>query len=333
MSKNRQIVLVKKPEGVPTPDNFELRQAPLPEMPAGGVLCRARFLSLDPYMRSQIAGRHPSGTVAPGEVMLGETVSEVVRSDAPELPAGRLVRCMGGWQEYSAHAAGEAWLLDEEITPPCHPSLALSILGMTGLTAWAGMVWQAEVREGDCVLIPAVTGAVGSAAAQFCALRGARVIGIAGSPEKCRFATESLGVAACIDRRSEDIGEKLGELCPAGIDVYFDLIGGSLLQTACSHLANHGRIVLCGLMAEYNRPERDPGPPPGLLIAKRAVVSGLVVYDFEARRTEYIRNCLPLLRTGKIHQREDISHGLESAPDAFCRLMLGKNFGKTIVAL
>ena len=327
---NRQIVLVNKPDGVPAPEDFALREAPLPEMPAGGVLCRTRFLSLDPYMRSQIAGRHPSGTVAPGEAMRGETVSEVLHSDSPELPAGRLVRCMGGWREYSAHAAGEAQLLDEDITPP---SYALSILGMTGLTAWAGMVWQAEVREGDCVVIPAVTGAVGSAAAQFCVLRGARVVGIAGSPEKCRFATESLGVAACIDRHSEDIDARLGKLCPAGIDVYFDLVGGGLLQTACTHLANNGRVVLCGLMAEYNRPERDPGPSPGLLIAKRAVVSGLVVYDYESRRAEYIRNCLPLLRTGEIHQREDISQGLDSAPDAFCRLMRGENFGKVVVAL
>ncbi len=330
MTSNRQIVLVNKPDGVPAREDFALREAPLPEMPAGGVLCRTRFLSLDPYMRSQIAGRHPSGTVAPGEAMRGETVSEVLRSDAPELPAGRLVRCMGGWREYSAHAAGEARLLDEEITPP---SYALSILGMTGLTAWAGMVWQAKVREGDCVLIPAVTGAVGSAAAQFCALRGARVIGIAGSQAKCRFAEESLGVEACINRHTEDIDSRLKQLCPAGINVYFDLIGGGLLQTACTHLADHGRIVLCGLMAEYNRPERDPGPPPGLLIAKRAVVSGLVVYDFEARRTEYIRECLALLRAGKIIQREDVSQGLESAPEAFCRLMRGENFGKLVVAL
>lgn len=330
MPTNRQIVLLKKPEGIPAEDDFALRQAPLPEMPPGGVLCRTRFLSLDPYMRSQIAGRHPSGSVAPGEVMRGETVSEVLRSDSPELPAGRLVRCMGGWREYSAHTAGEAQLLDEEITTPSH---ALSILGMTGLTAYAGMIWQAGVKEGECVLIPAVTGAVGSAAAQFCALRGARVIGIAGSQAKCRFARESLGAQACINRHTEDIDARLEELCPAGINVYFDLIGGSLLQSACTHLANHGRIVLCGLMAEYNRPGRDPGPPPGLLIAKRAVVSGLVVYDFEARRTEYIRNCLPLLRAGKIHQREDISQGLESAPEAFCRLMLGRNFGKSVVAL
>ena len=330
MPTNRQIILVNKPDGVPAPEDFALREAPLPEMPARGVLCRTRFLSLDPYMRSQVAGRHPSGTVAPGEAMRGETVSEVLRSDSPELPVGRLVRCMGGWREHSAHAAGEARLLDEGITPP---SYALSILGMTGLTAWAGMVWQAGVGEGDRVLIPAVTGAVGSAAAQFCALRGATVIGIAGSPEKCRFAMESLGVEACIDRRTEDIDARLGELCPAGVNVYFDLIGGGLLRTACAHLANYGRIVLCGLMAEYNRSGREPGPPPGLLIARRAQVSGLVVYDYESRRSEYVRECLPLLRGGRIHQREDSSRGLESAPEAFCRLMRGENFGKVVVAL
>ena len=328
MTENQQVILVEKPVGVPCPGHFALRRAPLPEMPLGGVLCRTRFLSLDPYMRSQIAGRHPSGSVAPGEVMRGETVSEILQSDAPELPVGGLVRCMGGWQEYSAHGAGEVQLLDDEINPP---SFALSILGMTGLTAWAGMIWQAGVEEGDCVLIPAVTGAVGSAAAQFCMLRGARVIGIAGSDAKCRFARESLGVADCINRHSDDIGARLGELCPAGVNVYFDLIGGSLLHTACANLADYGRIVLCGLMAEYNRPERDPGPPPGLLIAKRAVVSGLVVYDYEARRAEYLQHCLPLLRAGKLHQREDISQGLASAPEAFCRLMRGENFGKVIV--
>ena len=330
MPTNRQIVLVEKPEGVPTPRHFAVRETPLPEIPAGGVICRTRYLSLDPYMRSQIAGRHPSGTVAPGARMGGETVSEILRSDAPELPVGRLARCMGGWREYSAHTVDEVQLLEEDIDSPSH---ALSILGMTGLTAYAGMVWQAGVKAGECVLIPAVTGAVGSAAAQFCALRGARVIGIAGSPAKCRFAEESLGVEACINRHVEDIGARLGELCPAGVNVYFDLIGGGLLQTACAHLANHGRIVLCGLMAEYNRAEREPGPSPGLLIAKRAVVSGLVVYDFEPRRGEYIRHCLPLLRAGKIRQREDISQGLDSAPEAFCRLMRGENFGKSVVAL
>ena len=328
MQSNRQIILKSTPLGVPTPEHFALRSAPLPEPGAGGVLCRTRFLSLDPYMRSQIAGRHPSGAVAPGEVMNGETVCEVVRSEAAAFQQGQLVRCMGGWQEYSVHDAGDLHVVDERIEPP---SYALSVLGMTGLTAWAGMVWQAPVSAGDCVVIPAVTGGVGSIAAQLCALRGARVVGIAGSARKCRHAVDSLGAAACIDRHKEDVDERLGELCPNGIDAYFDLVGGPILHAACRQLAHYGRIVLCGLMAEYNRSDRSPGPDPGLLIARRAIVSGLVVYDYEDRRDEYIRECLPLLAQGKLHQREDVTVGLENAPSAFHRLMSGQNFGKAIV--
>ena len=164
-------------------------------------------------------------------------------------------------------------------------------------------------------------------------MRGARVIGIAGSAEKCRHAVESLGVAACIERRSEDVDTRLGELCPDGIDVYFDLVGGPTLHAACRRLAHYGRVVLGGLMAEYNRDDRSPGPAPGLLIAKRAIVSGLVVYDYEDRRDEYKLECLPLLAKGKLHQREDVTDGLENAPAAFQRLMSGQSFGKVIVRL
>ena len=325
---NLQIILESTPPGVPAPEHFSLRNAPMPEPGADEVLCRTRYLSLDPYMRSQIAGRHPSGAVVPGDVMKGETVSEVVRSNVTSFSAGQLVRCMGGWQEYSVHAAGDLVAVTDNIDPP---SYALSVLGMTGLTAHAGMIWQARVCAGECVVIPAVTGGVGSIATQLCTTRGARVIGIAGSGEKCRYAIESLGVADCIDRRSEDVEARLGELCPDGIDVYFDLVGGPTLHAACRHLAHYGRVVLCGLMAEYNRADRSPGPDPGLLIARRAVVSGLVVYDYEHRRDEYIRECLPLLAQGKLHQREDVTVGLENAPAAFHRLMSGQNFGKVIV--
>ena len=300
----------------------------MPVPGADEVLCRTRYLSLDPYMRSQIAGRHLSGATVPGDVMKGETVSEVVRSNAVSFLPGQLVRCMGGWQEYSAHAAGELNAVADNIDPP---SYALSVLGMTGLTAYAGMIWQAGIRAGECVVIPAVTGGVGSIAAQLCAARRARVIGIAGSGEKCRYAIESLGAADCIDRRSEDVEARLGELCRDGIDVYFDLVGGPTLHAACRHLAHYGRVVLCGLMAEYNRAERSPGPDPGLLIGKRAVVSGLVVYDYEPRRDEFIRECLPLVAQGKLRQREDVTVGLENAPAAFHRLMSGRNFGKVIV--
>ena len=328
MQSNRQIVLETTPQGVPAPGDFALRNAWVPEPRAGEVLCRARYLSLDPYMRSQIAGRHPSGTVVPGDVMMGETVSEVVRSNVASFSPGQLVRCMGGWQEYSVQGAEELNAVAVNIDPP---SYALSVLGMTGLTAYAGMIWQARVCAGECVVIPAVTGGVGSVAAQLCAARDARVIGIAGSGEKCRYALKSLGAAACIDRRSEDVEARLGDLCPDGIDVYFDLVGGPTLHAACRHLAHYGRVVLCGLMAEYNRAERSPGPDPGLLIGKRAIVSGLVVYDYEPRRDEYIRECLPLLAQGRLHQREDVTVGLENAPAAFHRLMSGQNFGKVIV--
>ena len=328
MQSNRQIVLESTPQGIPTPEHFSLRNAPMLEPGADEVLCRTRYLSLDPYMRSQIAGRHPSGALVPGDVMKGETVSEVVRSNVAAFSPGQLVRCMGGWQAYSVHGAGDLHAVADGIEPP---SFALSVLGMTGLTAYAGMVWQARVRAGECVVIPAMTGAVGSIAAQLCAARGARVIGIAGSGEKCRYAIESLGAADCIDRRSEDVEVRLGELCPDGIDVYFDLVGGPILHAACRHLAHYGRVVLCGLMAEYNRPSRSPGPAPGLLIARRAIVSGLVVYDYEPRRDEFIRECLPLVAQGKLRQREDTTVGLETAPAAFQRLMSGQNFGKVIV--
>ena len=327
---NRQITLARYPEGLPVEEDFKLLESSLPLAGPGQVLCKTRFLSLDPYMRSQIAGRHISGTIAPGDLMRGEAVCEVVESRDSSISPGSTVRCMAGWQEYSVHGADKVQIVYPEVQPA---SYALSLLGMTGLTAWAGMVWQADVSEGDDVLIPAVTGGVGSAAAQFCRNRGARVIGIAGSDEKCHSAVDELGIEACINRKTEDLAARLDELFPNGMDVYFDLVGGELLDRASERLALNARVILCGLMADYNNPTRSPGPPPGNWIRSRATVHGLVVYDFESRRDEFIAACLPDLKSGKLKQREDTSQGIESAPEAFCRLMRGENFGKVIVAL
>jgi len=327
---NRQIILVRTPKGVPALADFALREAPLPEMPAGGVLCRTRYLSLDPYMRSQIAGRHPSGTVAPGEAMRGETVSEILRSDSPELPEGRLVRCMGGWQEFSAHAAGEAWLLDEEISPP---SYALSILGMTGLTAWAGLTKHVQLQAGQTLLLPAATGAVGCIAAGIAQHYGVRVVGVVGSEEKRTWALQALNLDACINRQHSDCEDQLKQFCPQGVNVYFDLVGGRWLHLAAEHLATGGHIILCGLMAEYNSKERSGGPAPGLILRARGHISGLVVYDYENSRDDFIRECSSLIEQGKIRFREDVTSGLEKAPAAFCRLMRGENFGKVLVRL
>jgi len=328
-SSNRQILLASYPDGIPEEHNFDLVESGIPQAEPGQLLCRTRFLSLDPYMRSQIAGRHLSGSLAPGDVMRGESVCEVIESRSPEFKKGQLVRCMGGWQEYTVQDGAGVTVVHPDIQPP---SYALSLLGMTGLTAWAGMVWQAQVKEGDKVLIPAVTGGVGAAAAQFCHNRRAQVIGIAGSARKCDFALQELGVSACINRKLENISERLDELFPDGIDVYFDLIGGDLLTQASARLALHARLVLCGLMAEYNSPERTGGPPPGYWIRSRAIVTGLVVYDYEDRRQEFIEACLPDLTAGNLLQLEDISEGIASAPAAFCRLMRGENYGKALVA-
>ncbi|TQV81231.1 NADP-dependent oxidoreductase [Exilibacterium tricleocarpae] len=330
MNDNLQVQLARNPAGVPVPEDFTVVTAARPQPAAGEVLCQTLYLSLDPYMRSQIAGRHLSGAVAPGEVMRGETVSRVVESRHPGFAAGDTVRCFGGWQSYSVHGAGELYRVDEAIQPV---SYALSVLGMPGLTAYAGLIWQAEPRAGDVVVIPAAIGGVGATAGQLAKIHGCRVIGIAGSDEKCRYAVDELGYDACINRRTEDIAARLDQLCPQGIDIFFDLVGGEILQLASQRLAVGARVILCGLMAEYNSNTRAAGPEPGLWIKARARVHGLVVYDFEPRRAEFINACLPYVRDGRLQMREDIAAGLAAAPVAFCRLMRGENLGKALVKI
>jgi NADPH-dependent curcumin reductase CurA len=328
MKFNTQVTLKFTPEGEPTVDNFALAQSPLPELNDNKVLCKTLYLSLDPYMRSQIAGRHISGSIMPGDVLRGETVSVVVESNDEEYQAGDIVRCMGGWQDYSVHAGKELTKVVDEIQPA---SYALSVLGMPGLTAYAGLIWQAQPKAGDVVVIPAATGAVGATAGQLAKIYGCRVIGIAGSDEKCAYAKEELGYDECINRRTEDLASRLDALCPKGVDIYFDLVGGEMLNTVSARLAVGARVILCGLMAEYNQKDRIGGPPPGFWIRSRATVYGLVVYDFEHRRQEFIDACLPLINNGSLKVREDIAQGIAEAPEAFCRLMQGANMGKALV--
>jgi len=328
MTTNTQVTLKSTPSGEPAIEHFELIESEMPKLSEGKVLCETQYLSLDPYMRSQIAGRHMSGSVLPGDVLKGETVSKVLDSNVDEFKQGQLVRCFAGWQKYSVHSANELTPIHDDIQPA---SYALSVLGMPGLTAYAGLIWQAQPKPGDVVLIPAAIGAVGSTAGQLAKIYGCKVIGIAGSDEKCRFAKESLGYDECINRRTEDLAARLGELCPNGVNIFFDLVGGQMLRTVSERLAIGARVILCGLMAEYNSPTRIDGPPPAFWIKSRAIVYGLVVYDFEARRDEFISACLPYIKAGTLNMREDIADGLANAPEAFCRLMQGANMGKAIV--
>jgi len=231
MSDNILIQLASFPEGNPEPEHFSLMAAPMPTMSAGQVMCETLYLSLDPYMRSQIAGRHMSGSILIGDVMRGETVSRVVESDSANFNPGDIVRCFGGWQKFSTHNASELNAVANTIQPQ---SYALSVLGMPGLTAYAGLVWQAQPKSGDVVVIPAAIGGVGATAGQLAKIHGCKVIGIAGSADKCRYAVEELGYDECINRNTETVPERLDELCPEGIDIYFDLVGGNYYKPCLS---------------------------------------------------------------------------------------------------
>lgn len=324
---NQQILLASYPEGAPEETNFQLAESAMPTPGEGQVLCKTLYLSLDPYMRSQIAGRHITASLKPGDMMQGETVCEVIESRHSSLKAGDKVRCMAGWQSYSVHDGDKVFPLGD-IEPA---SYALSVLGMPGLTAYAGLIWQAQPKAGDVVVIPAASGAVGGTAGQLAKQAGCKVIGIAGSDEKCLLATEKLGYDVCINRRTEDVAARLDELCPGGVDIFFDLVGGETLHTVSERLAIGARVILCGLVSEYNNKDRMGGPAPALWIKSRAIVYGLVVYDFEPRRKAFIDACQPLVTKGNLTIQEDIADGIENAPEAFCRLMRGDNVGKALV--
>ncbi len=327
---NRAVVLARTPQGAPTPDDFAIREAPLVEPDPGEVLVRNEWLSLDPYMRAQMAGRHMSGTADAGEVLSGETVGVVVAGDGHA--AGTRVRGMGGWQTNAVLGADDVTPVSDAIS---EPRWALSALGMPGLTAWAAITQHADVQPGETVLIPAASGAVGAVAAGLARARGARVVGIVGTDAKVAYVTQTLGLDAAVNRRTEDVGERLDALCPDGIDVYLDLVGGAISEAAFARLALGARAVLIGLMADYNRPDGTPPTAinPACLIRARATARGLVVYDHFPQREAFLAEVAPLVASGDLRFQEEVVVGLDAAPDAFCRLMAGETFGKVVVDL
>ena len=325
---NMAVILAKRPEGLPNPDDFTLEDRPLGDRPSGQVRCQTLYLSLDPYMRSVIAGSHMGHGIDPGDVVAGEVVARVVDSDDPDWPVGTVVRCHGGWQQFTDQTPDALSRVPAALS---RPSLALSILGMPGLTAWAGMVQQAKVREGDVVVIPAAVGGVGAMAAQLCKRAGATTIAITSGSEKRRIATEALGYDHCIDRIDEDLAEALTRTAPGGVSVYFDLVGDPTLTTVAQQLSIGGRVVLCGLIKDYNGDHKTTGPHPGLWITKRATVTGLVVYDYESQRAAFEEEFVPLAEAGELVANEEMHDGLAAAPDAFCELMRGRNHGKVVV--
>jgi NADPH-dependent curcumin reductase len=329
--KNRQVLLKRRPSGTPTTDDFELVDAPLPEPGEGETLVRGIYLSLDPYMRGRMsAARSYAKPVEIGTVMEGRVVGQVVRSRAPACREGDYVLGGYGWQLYSAVPAKDLVKLDPSEAPL---STALGVLGMPGLTAYVGLSDIGKPQRGETVVVSAASGAVGAVVGQLAKRAGARVVGIAGGADKCRYVQGELGFDACIDHRSGGLGAALDRACPDGIDVYWENVGGALQQAVFPRLNDFGRMVMCGMVSEYNDVEPSPGPNLMAAVRKRLKIQGFIVSDQWQRFSEYRRMAAPLLRSGELKYREDVVNGLDHAPEAFISLLRGGNFGKLVVKL
>jgi hypothetical protein len=327
---NRRVLLKRRPDGMPVPDDFAIVDAPLPEPRDGQVLLRGIYLSLDPYMRGRISGQRsyakPTGL---GDVIEGRVVGQVMRSRDPNFREGDCVAGGYGWQTHSAVDGAGLTKLDPEAAPI---STALGILGMPGLTAYAGLKTIGQPKPGETVVISAASGAVGAVAGQLAKREGCRIVGIAGGADKCRYVTQELGFAACLDHRG-DLGAALDDACPKGIDVYFENVGGAVQRAVYPRLNDFGRMIMCGMIAEYNDVEPRPGPSLVAAVRKRLRIQGFIVSDHAALRPEYLAMAAPLVRSGALKYREDIVEGIDNAPQAFIGLLQGRNFGKLIVKL
>lgn len=339
---NNRIVLARPTGPSPVPEDFRLEQVAMPSPGPGQALIRVDHVSLDPYIASALRGRHMSGGIPVGGVVPGEAVGTVLESRGDGLVAGDRVLCRAGWQQFTvadiAPTGGPQGPLSpaaQKITLPDGVSYTalLGVLGMPGLTAWAGTIKMLKPIPGDTFVVSAATGPVGATAGQLAKRMGARVVGIAGGPEKCSFAVESLGFDVCIDHRDPDWVAKLVAACPDGIDCYYDGVGGRILDGVLGHLAMGARVVLVGMMEQYKAAAPLPGPNLVPIIKFRATVEGLVVYDHWADLTNFRRRVAPLVRDGKMIVREERVAGLAAAPDALIRLMAGGNFGKMVLDL
>lgn len=330
--RNHKVVLTRSLAGVPEPSDFRVVDEPVPEPGEGEFLVRHVYLSLDPYQRSAMAGRHMlgRGPLGAGDMPAAETLGQIVQSRHPGYAPGEYVRHFGGWQEY-ALGNGER---TERVDPATAPlSTWLGILGMPGLTAWASVVELAGVHAGQTVLVSAALGPVGSLVGQLARQRGAEAVGIAGSDEKCAIVTREFGFRDCVNYRREGFLAALRAALPDGADIYHDNVGGQMLADAFSVLKVNGTVILCGLMERYNDPSRSKPLDLALPIMKRAVMKGLVVSDFEHRRPVFEAAVAAGIRAGEIRYREDRAAGIGQAGNHFCRLMRGENVGKALVVL
>ena len=326
------------PEGWPSDGDFALHDEPLPEPDDGQALTRTLYLSLDPYQW----GRRRSGTERPGDVCHGRTVSQVIASRSADWQEGDIIFCPAGWQSHGLVGDGVdvfGYMFPRKLNPQLAPvSTAVGVLGMLGLTAYAGLVVQCAPRPGETVVVSAASGGVGQVAGQLARLHGCRVVGIAGKSEKCTYLTEALGFDACVSHLDSDFETRLAAACPDGIDVYFENVGGRVYEAVLPLLAQHARITLCGMISQYGNTDgrdaaevwRRTGAP---YFSRRAVeVHPLFVGNYVAsHQAEFLQRMAGWIAAGEVRDREDIWSGIERAPEALAAMLRGDNFGKTLV--
>jgi NADPH-dependent curcumin reductase len=326
---NTQVLLASRPESFPSESNFEIVEKPAPSVGDGEVLRRTIYLSVDPYMRGRMSTAKSYAEPAKlGEPMVGSTVSEVVESKSPRYRAGDFVLGYDGWQAYAVSDGKGLRKLDPAQAPI---SYSLGVLGMTGLTAYVGLLDIGKPKEGETVVVSAAAGAVGSIAGQIARIKGCHVVGTAGTDEKCAFVVDDLKFDACINYKKEDLSAALKSACPRGIDIYFDNVGGAILEAVLKRINVHARIPLVGHISQYNDAKPRPGPNLVSLISNRALMQGMIVTDHVDRMPDFLRDMSQWLREGEIHYREDLVQGLKNAPSAFIGLLEGDNIGKRLI--
>jgi hypothetical protein len=337
MPQNKQIHLDNRPTGEAAASNFKLVVSDTPALKDGQVLVRHHFLSLDPYMRGRMNDAKSYAAPQPlGQTMGGGTVGEVVESKNAKFAVGDKVVGMGGWQQYSVVDADQPGALRKVDDSRIALSAYLGAVGMPGVTAWYGLVKIVEPKAGETMVVSAATGAVGSAFAALSKARGCRTVGIAGGPEKCKYAVDDLGFDVCIDYKlHKDAGtlsKALKDACPKGIDGYFENVGGMVLDAVLTRMNAFGRIAVCGMIAGYDGAPL-PLTYPALILMNRLKVQGFIVSEHMEIWPEALKELGTLVATGKLRARESIAQGIEAAPEAFLGLLKGKNFGKQLVKL
>ena len=326
---NRQFIVKELPKDKLSPDHFTMQKVEVPEPGLNEILIRTLYLSLDAAARAWLQGRTYRDPVRPGMVMPGFTLAEVVASNDPDFAPGELVESNSGWQDYAVLKAEDLYKLPWR-EPVTH---YMSVLGVTGKTAYFGMLEIGQPKPGETVVVSAAAGAVGSVAGQIAKIRGARVVGLAGSDEKCTFLTNELGFDAAVNYKTSVIRKAIAAQCRGGIDVYFDNVGGDILEACLFLMRERGRIVCCGALSYYDGvpPKAGPRGIPGLVVTKRLRIEGFIVLDFYNRRRQAEEELATWVADGRLKVYEDIIEGLENAPQGLVGLLAGQNRGKRII--